>query len=166
MATDKNTGNGMDEERINAQFSEHQRRAEETLGDKAKTKSVLDHVWEKLQTCASASINLIWEDICLLMDVIKAYITGRYRKIPFKTMAMILGALTYFSWPFDFIFDLLPVIGFMDDVFVIGMVIKFAHDDLQEYKKWEAAQSETKADAKTTERADIVPPAIVSGFGL
>jgi uncharacterized membrane protein YkvA (DUF1232 family) len=73
------------------------------------------------------------------MDVIKAYITGRYRKILFRTLAMILGALTYFSWPLDGIFDLIPVIGFLDDVFVISMALKFAHDDLQAYKKWEAA---------------------------
>lgn len=166
MATTENAGNGMDEVRINSQFQEHQRRAEETLGDQAKTRKTLDEVWEKLRLTAAKPIKLIQEDICLLMDVVKAYITGRYRRIPFRTLAMILGALTYFSWPFDVIFDLIPVIGFLDDVFVIGMVIKFAHDDLQEYKKWEAAQAEARPATQTPAKTGIVPPVIVPGLGL
>ena len=150
MTSTQNAGNGMDEDRINAQFSEHVKKAEETLGDEAKTKAVLSRVWEKLQSSASWAINTIREDICLLMDIVKAYITGRYRKIPFRTLAMILGALTYFSWPFDIIFDLIPVIGFMDDVFVLSIVLKFAHDDLRKYKEWEAALSKNSSAPAVT----------------
>ena len=81
----------------------------------------------------------------LLIAVVSAYVTGRYKKIPFKTLAMILGALTYFLSPIDAIIDWVPVIGFLDDVFVIGMVLKFAHDDLQAFKAWETEQAEKGA---------------------
>jgi uncharacterized membrane protein YkvA (DUF1232 family) len=143
MAQKEDINSGMDANRINAQFSEHCHKAEETLGDSEKTKETIGEVLKKLKSTAAKPIRLIYRDILLLIDVVKAYLTGRYRKIPFRTLAMILGALTYFSWPFDFIFDLIPVIGFFDDVFVISMVLKFAHDDLQEYNAWETAQGVT-----------------------
>jgi uncharacterized membrane protein YkvA (DUF1232 family) len=50
------------------------------------------------------------------------------------------------------------VIGFLDDVFVITMVLKFAHDHLQEYKAWKAARS--KGTVKP-----ILRPGIVIGPG-
>ncbi|GHV82597.1 hypothetical protein AGMMS49991_11550 [Spirochaetia bacterium] len=161
MAHEGQAGNGPDGKRIHAQFEEHCRKAEEMLGDREKTETAIDSAWEKLKSTMAKPILLIREDICLLLDVLKAYITGRYRKIPFKTLAMILGAVTYFSWPFDFIFDLIPVIGFLDDVFVISMVLKFAHDDLQEYKAWEEAQSGSKGTTKP-----ILSPGIVVRLGL
>jgi uncharacterized membrane protein YkvA (DUF1232 family) len=148
MTTEKTAENSMDEERVKAQFSEHCRQAEEMLGDREKTESAINEAWKKLKSTADKGIRLIQGDICLLLAVLKAFITGRYRKIPLKTLAMILGVITYFSWPFDFIFDLIPVIGFIDDVFVVSMALKFAHDDLQEYKTWEAAQISPKLTAK------------------
>jgi uncharacterized membrane protein YkvA (DUF1232 family) len=160
MAQEEQAGNGMNEERINAQFEEHCRKAEKTLTDREKTGAAIDRAWEKLKSTMAKPVLLIREDICLLLDVLKAYITGQYRKIPFKTLAMILGAVTYFSWPFDFIFDLIPVIGFLDDVFNISMVLKFAHDDLKEYKAWKAARSGMKGAAKP-----ILSPGIVAGPG-
>jgi uncharacterized membrane protein YkvA (DUF1232 family) len=160
MAHEEMAGNGMNEERINAQFGEHCRKAEETLGNSEKTEAAIDGAWKKLKTNVAKPILLIREDICLLLDVLKAYIMGRYRKIPLKTLAMILGAVTYFSWPFDFIFDLMPVIGFLDDVFVISMVLKFAHDDLREYKAWEAAWGGNKGTVKP-----ILSRGIVVGLG-
>jgi uncharacterized membrane protein YkvA (DUF1232 family) len=141
MAENQPAGNGVDPERVSEQFSEHCRNAEETLKDRGKTESAIAGAWERLKTTAAKPIKALHEDICLLLDVLKAYVTGRYRKIPGKTMAMILGAITYFSWPFDFIFDLIPVIGFLDDAFVIGMTLKCAHDDLHAYKAWETAQT-------------------------
>lgn len=146
MTTEQDAGNGMDKEQFEEQFSEHCRQAEETLKDQVKTESAISAAWKRLMTTKGGPIKALYQDICLLLDVLTAYVTGRYRKIPFKTLAMILGAVTYFSWPFDLIFDLIPVIGFIDDVFVIGMVLKCAHDDLQAYKAWEATQTAVVAE--------------------
>ena len=134
-----------DTDRINEQFNEHSQKAEETLKDHKKTESTLCRAWEKLKENTDKGIKAVKEDICLFFEVIYAYITGSYTKIPFKTLAMILGAVTYFSWPADIIFDIIPVIGFLDDVFVISMTLKFAHDDLQNFKAWKAARAEAKA---------------------
>ena len=127
-------------EQISEQFTEYCGRAEETLRDGKRTEAEINTAWEKLKKNADKYIKAVKEDICLFLEVLHAYVSGRYREIPYKTLAMILGAVTYFSWPFDLIFDLIPVIGFFDDVFVITMVLKFAHDDLQKFKAWKTAK--------------------------
>ena len=138
------------QENQNATFNEYRREAEETLKDESRTKFILKKALRLLKKTAANSIKVLQEDILLMIDVLNAYISGRYRKIPFKTMAMILAAVTYFSWPFDLIFDLIPVIGFLDDVAIITMTLKFAHDDLQAYKAWKATQSEeAQANSET-----------------
>jgi uncharacterized membrane protein YkvA (DUF1232 family) len=131
-----------DEAAVNAHFDAEREKAEETLKDAERTRGLIADIFEKLSHTVAKPIALIKEDILLLLAVIAAYITGKYKKIPFKTLAMILGALTYFLSPFDVILDFIPIIGFLDDVFVITMVLKFAHDDLQAYKAWEAETAE------------------------
>ena len=39
-------------------------------------RKTLDEVWEKLTSTVAKPVKLIQEDICLLMDVINAYITS------------------------------------------------------------------------------------------
>jgi uncharacterized membrane protein YkvA (DUF1232 family) len=135
-----------EEAAVNAHFEAERHKAEETLKDKEQTRGVIADTFEKLSNTAAKPIAVIKEDILLLLAVISAYITGKYKKIPFKTLAMILGALTYFLSPFDVILDFVPVIGFLDDVFVLTMVLKFAHDDLQAYKAWEAKTAKAEKD--------------------
>jgi uncharacterized membrane protein YkvA (DUF1232 family) len=130
------------------QFEHEREKAEETLNDKEKTSSIIEDVFIKLKNTASETIAFVHDDIVLLLAVVSAYITGRYTKIPFKTLAMILGALTYFLSPLDLIFDFIPVIGFLDDVFIIGMTLKYAHDDLQTFKEWEKTQADMIPETK------------------
>jgi uncharacterized membrane protein YkvA (DUF1232 family) len=46
----------------------------------------------------------------------------------------------WFLLPFDLICDFIPVIGYLDDIFVIGLALKLCHDDLQEFKAWRMEQ--------------------------
>jgi len=154
MATNEEK-NTFDNERAKEQYSEYYREAEKTLqnNDKDKTMSIIEKALRLLKKTAVKSIKVLQEDILLMLDVLKDYISGRYKKIPFKTLAMILAAVTYFSWPFDLIFDMIPVIGFIDDVAVITMTLKFAHDDLQAYKVWKTTLGEeTQANSGTVQQ--------------
>jgi uncharacterized membrane protein YkvA (DUF1232 family) len=71
---------------------------------------------------------------------------ARYIKIPLRSLAAILAALTWFLSPFDLICDFIPVIGYLDDIFVIGLALKLCHDDLREFKAWRAEQGMEKGD--------------------
>ena len=76
----------------------------------------------------------------LLVGMLKAWITGNYKKIPTKTLLLIIGALLYFLDPLDLIPDYLPF-GFVDDAAIISWVLVSIADDVKGYQKWKRSSS-------------------------
>jgi uncharacterized membrane protein YkvA (DUF1232 family) len=67
-------------------------------------------------------------------------IRDSYKEIPTGSMVAILACLLYFLSPIDLIPDFIPLIGYIDDVFVIALVIDQVHSDLKKYEDWKKAQ--------------------------
>lgn len=67
--------------------------------------------------------------------LVKAYISGDYKKIPIKTLVKIIAVLIYFISPLDFIPDVLPLIGFTDDLALLIWVAKSIKNELDEFDK-------------------------------
>lgn len=42
----------------------------------------------------------------------------------------------YILSPIDLILDIIPVIGWLDDIFILGLCIPFVKGDLDKYKTW------------------------------
>ncbi len=82
------------------------------------------------------------EDFKLLIAVVKDYRRGKYRKIPFWTVAAIVGALLYVLNPLDLIPDFLPLVGQIDDAAVIAACLLMVRQDLHKYKKWKIENPE------------------------
>lgn len=57
-------------------------------------------------------------------DLLSAYYCAFDRQTPRHVQAALLGAIAYFILPFDFIPDMLPVLGFTDDAAVLATVIR------------------------------------------
>jgi uncharacterized membrane protein YkvA (DUF1232 family) len=81
------------------------------------------------------SLEGLWQDIKLLYGMISDTVRGRY-KLPYRTVAAVAFTLLYFVNPFDLIPDLIPVVGYIDDAFVVSLCIKFIGTDLEKYRKW------------------------------
>lgn len=81
------------------------------------------------------SLEGLWQDIKLLYSMIRDSITGRY-KLPYRTIAAVSFTLLYLVNPFDLIPDIIPVVGYIDDAFVVTLCIKFIGTDLEKYRKW------------------------------
>ena len=62
--------------------------------------------------------------------------SGRYKEFPLGSLIALVGALLYFLSPVDLIPDTLPGIGYLDDITVLGIAVKFAYTDLEAYKEW------------------------------
>ncbi len=75
--------------------------------------------------------------IQLLVRLIRAYASGEYRKLPWKSLVSIVGVLIYFVSPLDFIPDFLPIVGMTDDLALILWLFKTLSDDLSEFSQWE-----------------------------
>jgi uncharacterized membrane protein YkvA (DUF1232 family) len=57
-------------------------------------------------------------------DLLSAYYCAFDRETPRHVQASLLAAIAYFILPFDFIPDMLPVLGFTDDAAVLATVIR------------------------------------------
>ncbi len=57
-------------------------------------------------------------------DLLSAYYCAFDRQTPRQVQMALLGALAYFILPFDFIPDMLPVLGFTDDAAVLATAIR------------------------------------------
>ena len=72
--------------------------------------------WPKLKRIAA---NLPFAE-----DLLTAYYCAFDRETPRHVQAALLGALAYFVLPFDFVPDMLLVLGFTDDAAVLATAIR------------------------------------------
>jgi uncharacterized membrane protein YkvA (DUF1232 family) len=93
----------------------------------------------KVQELAATSnvsvVKLLNHYIILFSELIKAYISGSYKKLPAVTLVKIVAVLIYFISPFDFIPDVLPFVGFADDLAVVLWVGKSIKNELDDFEK-------------------------------
>jgi len=78
-------------------------------------------------------------DFKLLIAIVRDYWKGRYRKIPYWSVAAIVAALLYVLNPFDLIPDVIPLIGQLDDALVVAACLAMIRQDLHDYRKWKRA---------------------------
>ena len=80
------------------------------------------------------------EDGKLLMSIVKDYWAGAYRQVPYGVIASSVFTLIYVLNPFDMVPDVLPLIGQLDDVAVLGACLLMVEHDLHTYKEWKLGQ--------------------------
>jgi len=82
------------------------------------------------------------ETIHWMVLLVIDYKKGIYRDIPFNSIAAIVFALLYFLSPIDLIPDYIPIIGYLDDIAVLELCLKFVNSDLENYIQFKQNQSE------------------------
>jgi uncharacterized membrane protein YkvA (DUF1232 family) len=87
--------------------------AEELAKDR---ESVRRRFWKKLKRVA---VRLPFAE-----DLVSAYYCAFDKETPRQVQAALLGAIAYFILPFDFIPDMLPMLGFTDDAAVLATAIR------------------------------------------
>ncbi|MGD9489767.1 MAG: YkvA family protein [Calditrichaceae bacterium] len=79
------------------------------------------------------------KDIEILLNLVRDYWNGSYRKIPKKAIGAIIFTLLYILMPVDLIPDFIPFLGYLDDAAVLGLCLKLIEMDLHVYKDWKSA---------------------------
>ena len=82
-------------------------------------------------------------DFSELLRLLRAWATGSYPVVPWKSLLLAIAAVIYFVNPFDLVPDFIPVAGLVDDVAVLGFVLKSLQRDLVRYRDWQQAQVES-----------------------
>jgi len=65
-------------------------------------------------------------------DLLAAYYCAFDKETPRHVQGALLGAVAYFILPFDFIPDMLPVLGFTDDAAVLATAIRLVASHITE----------------------------------
>lgn len=103
-----------------------------------KTLEFIDKAARKLEPLTGLPI--IGGTIAEVQDIISMlddYYHGRYKKIPTAALLGSLGIIAYLVSPVDLIPDNVPILGFIDDVFIINTVITLCVDkELERYRQW------------------------------
>ena len=82
-------------------------------------------------------VSEFFEKIRILLRMLRAYINGNYRQIPWKSLLMIIGSLIYFMMPLDLIPDFIPLTGFADDIAIIFLVFNSINEDIEAFLEFE-----------------------------
>ena len=110
--------------------------AETLLSDVDKMEEFLERLEKKLALVPMVGDKLT--DVPVLISMVRSYMKKEYTKIPLGSIIGVVAALIYFVSPVDFIADAIPVVGYLDDIVVLGWVLKMVHDDLEEYREWKS----------------------------
>lgn len=118
-------------------------KAQEYAKDKTKAKKLVDEAVEKAtrEKGKKGPIEDIWDKLQLVFGIIKDWATGEYKDVPTGSIILIIIAILYFTNPLDLIPDVIAGAGYIDDVAVLGFVIRQVNSDLEKYKAWKESQS-------------------------
>lgn len=121
-------------------FKEALDRGEAILSnDKLSLLKIIKTALQKVSEMAASSnitvVKLMNHYVLLFSQLIKAYVQGSYKKLPTVALVKIVAVLIYFISPFDFIPDILPFVGFTDDLALMIWVGKSIKNELDEFEK-------------------------------
>ncbi len=86
--------------------------------------SVRKRFWIKLKRVAAK--------LPFAEDLLAAYYCAFDKHTPRHVQVALLGAIAYFILPFDFIPDMMPVLGFTDDAAVLATAIRMVATNITE----------------------------------
>jgi len=112
--------------------------AEEYREDPQRTEALARGAYQRAHAHRKGPIARVWDDLMTFLRLIKAWATGSYREAPWKSIALVIGAVLYFVSPLDAIPDIIPIIGFADDAFIIGFVMRAIRKDVRAFREWES----------------------------
>lgn len=75
-------------------------------------------------------------DIAALAALLRAWASGEYTNVPWRTIVMATAALLYFVNPFDLIPDVVLFAGYLDDATVISLVAGSLKNDIERFRQW------------------------------
>jgi uncharacterized membrane protein YkvA (DUF1232 family) len=115
--------------------------AARVLRDRGETENLVQLAREKAAKNLGR-LEKIVDDLNSLFRLVKAWASGAYREIPWKAIVSAVAALIYFLNPFDFIPDLIPFSGFLDDVAVVGFVMASIKSEIEKFLAWERGEEQ------------------------
>ena len=107
--------------------------------------SVRRRFWSKMKRVAAR--------LPFAEDLLAAYYCAFDKETPRHVQAALLGAVAYFILPFDFVPDMLPVLGFTDDAAVLATALRMVASHITEDHR-QAARTALKRGVETVDAGE------------
>jgi uncharacterized membrane protein YkvA (DUF1232 family) len=109
-------------------------------GDPKRLRKLVEDAVGKINTIPRGPFGETWPYLLAMIRVIRDFQRGEYRDIAAPKLLVIIAAIIYFVSPFDVIPDWIPVLGHIDDAFVITLALKSVRSDLDTFMAAETAR--------------------------
>lgn len=117
-------------------YSNNMSKSDQLLNNPNKVFGKVGKAVTKANLIKGGSFITVLKDFKLLIELVKAYTRKEYTNVSRATIVAALAAVMYFVSPVDAIIDVIPGLGYIDDAFVVGYVVKKLHEELQAFKDW------------------------------
>lgn len=115
-------------------------RGREILADPDRLKETIAEVQNFISGKQGGPLREIIDRLKLLLAMLNDYRKGVYKKLPKRTLISALALFLYITSPIDVIPDFIPVIGFMDDLFLFNFLWDQISKDVSDYSAWRQNQ--------------------------
>lgn len=92
---------------------------------------------EKSGGLSGANFATFREQLGIVARLVRAYASGEYRELPWKTLLRVVAVLIYFVSPIDILPDFLPIVGLTDDIALMLWLFNGIKDDIEKFRQWE-----------------------------
>ncbi|OGX84496.1 hypothetical protein BEN47_16225 [Hymenobacter lapidarius] len=115
-------------------------RATKLLGTPFKVVTILNEAADKLADKGSKTnkFRQLFDVALTLVRMVRSFISGDYRDISKSTVVTGLAVLLYVLSPIDLVPDFIPVVGFLDDLSLIGWFMGHFSTEITRFRTWEA----------------------------
>src|SRR5438105_15101605 len=114
--------------------------AETYARDPRKLRQLVEDAAGKISVIPRGPFAETWPYLMAMIRLIRDYHRAEYRDISEQNLQIIVAAILYFVSPFDVIPDWVPVLGHIDDAFVVSLALKSVRADLDTFMAWETAR--------------------------
>lgn len=114
-------------------------RIQELMASNALLEKLLKQVYSKLNTTVQKYADH-FERIKVVLRMVEAWRTKAYSTISKSSIAISILVLLYIVSPIDIFPDFIPIIGGLDDVLLIGFLLKIIDKEIEKFVEWEKGQ--------------------------
>lgn len=123
----------------NKYYQKAKQKATGIISDKEKMSDLVSASKDKLDAInfENSKIRKLALSLRVIGRLIKAYIDGSYRSIPWKSLLALVSGVVYFLMPLDLMPDFIPITGLLDDFTVIMLITGAFQQDIEAFLEWE-----------------------------
>lgn len=140
------------DERPPVGFARFRRRAADLVQDREALRRLAGQGFERVELHAAA-LDSVLDELRTLIRLLDAWVRADYRQVSHSTLTLVAAAVLYFVMPTDLVPDFLLGFGFVDDIAVVGWVVRHLRGELEAFRRWEQ-----RADAMETMVGRAVVP--------